>query len=64
MVRVEHELVRLQVYLANIQKNIEQIGIAPKATKLDSFQAANRLMTVLELAQLICKGALERKESR
>ncbi len=64
IVRVEHELVRLQVYLANIQKNIEQIGIAPKATKLDSFQAANRLMTVLELAQLICKGALERKESR
>ncbi len=64
IVRVESELLELEQNLKNIRALISEKWIAPGATKHETVVMAHRLLTVLQIAELITQWALARKESR
>jgi succinate dehydrogenase / fumarate reductase flavoprotein subunit len=64
ILREESELLELQAHLAACRKEIEERGIQPVKDKTDTIINAMRVLTVIDLAELLCKGALERKECR
>ena len=64
IVKDEAELLELQAELTELEDKVMISGINMQDGNQESIVAANRLHSVLELAHLICKGALERKESR
>ncbi len=64
IVRVESELLELQKYLANMRKKIESEWLACHGNLYVNTMMHNRVHAVLNIGELICKWALERKESR
>jgi len=64
IVRTEKELKELLVYLESVNKKIESVWIQSCGSDYENVMMANRLLSVVELWLLICRWALERKESR
>ena len=64
IVRVESELLWLQKYLADMRAKIESEGLACHGSLYENTMMHNRVQAVLNIGELICKWALERKESR
>ena len=64
IVRTESELLELTEKLTAYRAKIESEGIACSGDNYTNIMMHNRIHTVLELAELICKWALKRTESR
>ena len=64
IVRTEKELVELQGKLIQYRVDIESKWIKCSGDKYTNIMMSNRIHTVLDLAELICIGSLEREESR
>ncbi len=64
IVRTETELLELTDILSGYRSKIETEGIACCGNLYENTMMHNRIKAVLDFAELICKWALERKESR
>lgn len=64
IVRVESELVKLTQVLKSTHDEILEKWLESSGDRYTDIMMAGRIMTVIELAELICKWALERTESR
>jgi succinate dehydrogenase/fumarate reductase flavoprotein subunit len=64
IVRVESELLALREKLKNFREEINTNGLVCSGDTYTNIMMYNRVHTVLDLAELICKWALLRQESR
>jgi len=64
IIRTEEELTTLQNELEKVRKEFLKNWITDQWTTYDNVMFYRRLRAVLHLGLLICKGALQRKESR